>query len=241
MRGSEPAGSAGSRPVTWTARLVSACRPMVTASVTNMACFASNSPMAGRASCPTIGSPTAIPGNWRAASSPIPSGSAEWSNISAATAILRGASGIRRRRWTQWPMTRRSWAGAGATSIRCDCGRRARETRFSLRRSTRATSSARSPRARTRRRSLACSIPAMPRRLAASSACGRSISSRRPRCRTSCAAISCNTEACTHSRIRRPSSSTRPMLRSPLRSSCASSSTSTSSLGKMLGASAPRH
>ena len=87
------------------------------------------------------------------------------------------------------PTTRRSSAGAAATSIRCGCGRRARpmpvasRTRFNqgdLRRR-------RWRRARRPRPSRACSIRATPRRPGRNCGCGRSISSPRRRCRTSCA------------------------------------------------------
>ena len=60
--------------------------------------------------------------------------------------------------WRRSPTTRRSPAGAAATSTRCGCGRRAPATRCRSRPSTAATMSARSPTASAPRRSPACSI-----------------------------------------------------------------------------------
>ena len=93
------------------------------------------------------------------------------------------------------PPTIRRWSGgAAATSTPFACGRRAPPTRCSSRPSTSATMSARSPTGLAPRRSRASSIRATPRWPARSCGCGRSISSPRRRCRTSCAGICSNTE-----------------------------------------------
>ena len=62
-----------------------------------------------------------------------------------ATASSSASLAARARRCSRSPTTRRSSAGAAATSTRCGCGRRAPPTRCSSRPSTAATMSARSP------------------------------------------------------------------------------------------------
>ena len=67
--------------------------------------------------------------------------------------------------------TRRSWAGAAGTSIRCACGRRGRPTRSSSKPSTPAITSARFPKPCGRKRSPRFSTPATRRRPARNCGC----------------------------------------------------------------------
>ena len=106
------------------------CRPTATASATTTACSSSRSATAGSTRCRTTGSPSAIRGSSSGRRVTIRSASAAASNISAATG-RHGARrcGIRPRRvLRRRATTRRSPAGAAATSTRCGCGRRAPTT-----------------------------------------------------------------------------------------------------------------
>ena len=102
------------------------------------------------------------------------------------TRALRVESG-RERAW-RWPTTRRSPAGAGGTSTRCGCGRRARSIRCALERVQPRRPRRRARRPRAPRGDLARALPERrdAGRARAAAAAGVS-SSPRPRCRTSCA------------------------------------------------------
>ena len=91
-----------------------------------------------------------------------------------------------------------------------------RSIRSCLPPSTPATISARSPRATRPTRCRRVLYPAdSPYGRTRAAGCARSISSRRPRCRTSCSAISCNTAICRRWPTRPRSTSTTPIRPSP--------------------------
>ena len=188
---SATAGSAGSPPATWTAWRRSPCRPTATASATSTACSSSRSATAGSRSCRSAGWRSAIRGSSSGSKPNIPSASAAASNISAAAGrhrarpVVSGRARARRRaRHADRRLARPARQHAAAVVAR------ARPRRCISPRSTRATWSAPRRRACRPRRSRACSIRATPRRPGRSCGCGRSIFSRRRRCRTSSAAIS---------------------------------------------------
>ena len=139
------AASGGSPPASWRAWRASRCRPTATASATTTACSGRASPTAGSRNCRRTGSPSATRGSSSGRRSSTRSASAARSSIIAEGGVIKRVWHPTRDACTRSPTTRRSSAGAAATSTRCACGRRAPPTRCSSRPSTAATMSARWP------------------------------------------------------------------------------------------------
>ena len=136
----------------------------------------------------------------------------------------------------------RPWsAGAASGLTRCACGPRARSIRSGSMPSMQATTPARWPKKCAPKASFACCIQRIPALLGRNSGCGRSISSPRPRFRTSSAAICRPIPMCRACPTRRRSSSTTrtPPSRSPRSCGCWSMSTASSSTKRGTSRAAP--
>ena len=126
---SATAGSAGSRPASWTAWRALPSRRRATASAMNTACSGSSSPRAGRRSFPSSGWNPATRGSSSAPTSSTIFTTAATSFASIGPTAPRGSSGFRTKPSRPSPSIRRSSAGADGTSTRCGSGRRARSIR----------------------------------------------------------------------------------------------------------------